>query len=356
MNMENRKTEKILGAAIKIAEGQDTKLIDSVAKQIETRQGIKLLDLRRRPEAHYTTIKIAGKIDNILETLFMTGELAFNLIDFIQYPAEGKSVGSFSSVVFIPLRHIKISECAVIAQNFANEFSAKFGHPVFFFEGHAEKEKFNQEKLIQSLPREELISRMQQGELKPLENNFSYKPERGVTFTGIRKFIITLIAYLDTTNFEITQEISDEIGSRGRIIRDREGNPVKDEHGNLRREEGRFRSVDTMAVNVGEEKLTQIIFSIRDYDNPNLVQLYKTLQNIADNFWVEILGCMIMGYVSLESLRSSISSLPQGEEIKKLPLLKQLEALRKFLNLDAFGEFSPQWQIIDFAFIPFASP
>ncbi|MEJ2635959.1 MAG: hypothetical protein P8184_11780 [Calditrichia bacterium] len=354
--MENRKNEKILGAAIKIAEGQDAKLIDSVAKQIETRQGIKLLDLRRRPEAHYTTIKIAGKIDNILETLFMTGELAFNLIDFTQYPAEGKSVGSFSSVVFIPIRHMTISECAVIAQSFAKDFSEKFRHPVFFFEGPAKHKKSEHEKMIQGLSREELISRIQQGELKPWGKNFSYNPERGVTFAGIRKFIITLIAYLDTTNFEITQEISDEIGSRGRIIRDREGNPLKDDNGNVKREEGRFHSIDTMAVNVGEEKLTQIIFSIKDYDNPNLVQLYKTLQNIADSFWVEILGYMIVGYVSLESLRSSISSLPRSEEIQKLPLAKQLEALRKFLNLDAFGEFSPQWQIIDFAFIPFASP
>ncbi len=163
--------------------------------------------------------------------------------------------------------------------------------------------------------------------------------------------MVIYLIYLDTESLDIAQEIADEIGEQGRIVYDNQGVPLKNSSGEIVRDKGIYQTIETLTYAVEENKMTQIICKLKDYENPTLVQLFDTVQSVSDRYIVNILGSNFLGTIPLDVLNKAIATLPNSEDILQLPMKERLDNLNKYLKMNVFGEFTPEWQVVDFRFL-----
>jgi len=351
--MAKRVPKQILAIALKIAEGVNRQLVDSIARDIEMRPGIILLDLRRRPERNSTIIKFAGEKSAVLEWLIPICRTVFQNLDYSASKKHPHAVGVITSLTFIPIRGISFSEGKSLLNSFAPKYAAAFSQPTFCTGLSSEPAIKNQKKKLSEMSDTRIQSALRKGDLKPDFGPNRYNPKQGITLVGLRKFIVTLILYLDTRKLDIAQDIADTIGLQGKKVYDENQQLIKSDNGEYLREKGKYPTVMTLALSTSSEGLTQIVCNLNDYENPTIVQLYQTAQKIARQYQTAVMGCNIIGYLPLHVFEVAHPYLPDSKKIGRLSFSRRLDRVMSFMNLSIFGEFNPRWQIIDFRFIPY---
>ncbi len=338
---------------MKIAEGRDKALIDGIAMLVEEQPNLSLLDLRRRAEQSYTTLIFAGPVKQVFQCLEAVGEAAFKEIKFQNLDPVAQVSAALSGIIFFPIRGIAPEQCKKLIREFAGRFYDKFSRPVIFSGQLASMEVTDGISEIQNMDYSALTKEILEGRLKLDIGSDSFQPEKGVVLFDMRNYAVSVMFHLDTSNIEVAQEIADEIGMTGRAMYDKKGEVVRDSGGEVARGKGRFPSVETLLLDGDKNNFTRIICKLKNSSDPTLVKLFDTVREVAHPYMVDVLGSEIVGHIHLQALQTSITHLPHSQTIQQLPLNRQLDHLYEYLGLNVFGEFNPQWQVIDFRFIPF---
>ncbi len=343
---------KILAISLKITINSETELAESCAKTVQDVPGTVLLDFRSRVESNYAILRYAARPEPALRAL---ERLCDRILNAGNHKFDEKFEhlnGLLSDIVFTPVTGISLKMCRKLLIGFSREYAQNYEIPVFLFGKAGSERTATENRRIRGQSLSEINRQMASGELSPDMGAAEADKSKGVTFMGIRKYPVTFTFYLDVDSLDIAQEIADELGSQGRTIYEEDGTPRKDENGEIMREKGRFPNIDTLVMDLAEEQTTQVICNIRDYENPSIVQLYQAAKIVTENYFITILGSAILGALPLDAIRASLRFLPEGREIMKLPFEQQLAQLSEFLQFNIYGEFSPEWQIIDFRFSP----
>lgn len=351
--MAKRVPKHILAIALKIAEGTERQLVDYIAREIEMRKGIILLDLRRRPERNSTIIKFAGEKTAVLNGLIPICTTVFQNLDYSASKKHPHAVGTISSLTFIPIRGISFTEGESLLTDFAAKFATTFSQPTFYTGLNSGIPAKNKKTKLNEMGDARIRNALHNGELKPDFGPTQYNPKQGITLVSLRKFIVTLILYLDTRKLDIAQEIADTIGWQGNQAHDENQQPQKDKKDKEEHAKGLFPTVMTLALSSSSEGLTQIVCNLNDYENPTIVQLYLSAQKVARQYQTTVMGCNIIGYLPLHVFEVAYPHLPDSKKLGRLSFSRRLDRVMSFLNLTVFGEFNPRWQIIDFRFIPY---
>ncbi|GAB4343763.1 MAG: hypothetical protein Kow0037_32070 [Calditrichia bacterium] len=345
--------KRIIGVALKLGEARNREKIDEIARVLELQPNVVLLDLRIREDSETTLIKFVSEVSCAVRALLPVCQKIFELLDYSQYPPYGKACGSLSSVVFIPVRNLTLKECEIVIENFAQAIYQQFSQPVYFMGPQLDTKITNAQtrnELIRYTPKKQLNEVFEKNNIRPDIGESGYDPTKGVTFIGLRRFVVTISFYLDTEDVELAEDIAEEISATGVKVYDREGQPVLDSSGEPIRKPGKFPNVDAIAIGMAEERLTRIICNLQDYTSPNIFELYDEIKKVADQYMVEILGSNIIGFLPWEAIEIALES-ENSTGASSYP--EQIERFKKRLGLDLFSQFNPQWQIIDFRFIPY---
>ena len=240
--MDNRLIECVPN----FSEGRDENIIKQITAQIETVEGVRLLDVDPGKATNRTVVTFVGSPDAVVEAAFLAIKKAGELIDMTKHSGEHPRMGATDVCPFIPIANITIEETIEYAKKLAEKVGKELSIPVYLYESAATKPERKNLATVRSGEYEGLSKKLQDPKWLPDYGDAVFNAKSGATVIGVRDFLIAYNVNLNTKSTRKANSIAFDVREQGRIKRI--GNPVtgeivKDENGQPVRIPGTLKSV-----------------------------------------------------------------------------------------------------------------
>ncbi len=132
---------KIIECVPNFSEGRDMGVIKQITDEIESVDGIKLLDTDPGRDTNRTVVTFVGEPDQVIEAAFRAVRKAAELIDMSKHHGEHPRMGATDVCPLVPVSGITMEETAVYARRLAKRIGDELGIPVYCYEHAAFTDK-----------------------------------------------------------------------------------------------------------------------------------------------------------------------------------------------------------------------
>ncbi len=343
----NKELAECLLVAASIAEGRDTRVIDKIARQVESVHGILMLDVEPHAKFNRTVITYGGKKDDVFEASLKLAEATYQSIDLSKFQGEKPALGALEFVPFIPLSSVQIPLANEVAIHYGEEIASRYKIPVFLYGASAAGDGKKILKKLKGQGLEQLNENLKSGKLNPHFGPPVLHPDRGICMVGSRLYYISLIFYFDTDEIEIMERLAIlytnpvNLGEKEFTL-DKKSQLVK------RKKLLKLKKIPTFVDYLSNEKMVRIIFNLRNYKNTPLHFVYENIKLICERYGIYLLGGQVIDYIPAEPLLDSGKYYYKGREKEKLDKLKYLTLAINRLRLNTIENFSLDRQVLDF--------
>src|ERR1700722_7592593 len=129
--------EKLIECVPNFSEGVDASVIKQITDQIESVDGIKLLDVDPGKATNRTVVTFVGNPQAVVEAAFLGIKKASELIDMRTHKGEHPRMGATDVCPLIPLANITLEETAEYSKKLAKRVSEELNFPTFLYEAAA---------------------------------------------------------------------------------------------------------------------------------------------------------------------------------------------------------------------------
>jgi glutamate formiminotransferase / formiminotetrahydrofolate cyclodeaminase len=345
---------KLVECVPNISEGRDRKIIDAVAAEVETVDGVRLLDVDPGATTNRTVITFVGPPEAAAEAAFRLIRRAAELIDMRAQKGEHARNGATDVCPFVPLTGVTMAECAELARAVGARVGSELGIPVYLYEHAATKPEWRNLANIRKGVYEALPQKLGKPEWKPDfgPDAWSERVARtGATQVGARQFLIAYNINLDTKNTKLAKRIGLVIREQGGAVkRDAGGNKLRGADGALlKHEKGLFQHCKATGWFIEEFGCTQVTMNLTDYTvtPPHLV--FDKVCELATELGLRVTGSELVGLIPLEAmLAAGRHYLRKQGASDGVPEADLIEAARLSMSLSAISKFSPQERIVEY--------
>jgi len=220
---------KIIECVPNFSEGRDKNILDAIAKEIESTENVKLLDVDPGAATNRTVFTFAGEPNAVCDAAFKAIRKASELIDMAKHKGEHPRMGATDVCPFIPISSVTIEECVALANRLGKRVGDELGIPVYLYEYAATSPQRKNLADIRKGEYEGLQEKLNDKNWKPDFGEAKFNVKSGATVIGVRDFLIAYNVNLNTTDKKLANEIAFRIREQGRAKKDSNGNIVKDE-------------------------------------------------------------------------------------------------------------------------------
>ena len=167
----------------------------------------------------------------------------------------------------------------------------------------------------------------------------------GVMATGARNFLIAYNVNLNTSDKSSANLIASKIRTSGVIVKDSDGNTVRDENGVVQRVPGRFEQLQAAGWMYNEET-AQVSMNLLDYSVTGLHDVTEAIKQEAANLGLEAVAGELVGLVPLQAILDS-GEYYSDTNIHDIGAL--VENAINGLMLDRLSDFEAHENIIEWA-------
>ncbi len=341
---------KLVECVPNFSEGKDKTIIDAIANEVESTNGVKLLNVD--PDADYNRVVVTfvGEPEAVLEAAFKATAKATELIDMRTQVGEHPRLGATDVVPFIPVKNTTMQECVELSKRFGERVWNELKIPVYLYAEAAQKPKRVKLPTIRKGQYEGLKEKLQDPEWAPDIGEPVFNEKSGALVTGARFFLIAYNINLDTTDVELADDIAMTVRESGRVLRDENGNKLRDENGKLLRKPGILKATQAKGIELAAHGITQVSMNLLNYTITPQHVAYETVKKLAAERGVETKGSELVGLIPLEAVLISGKYYieKQGKDPEKASEEEIIEAWKNGLGLDALAPFEPKERIIEF--------
>ncbi|MCP4673991.1 MAG: glutamate formimidoyltransferase, partial [Deltaproteobacteria bacterium] len=212
---------KLVECVPNISEGRDRGIIDAVAAEIETVDGVRLLDVDPGAATNRTVITFVGPPEKAVEAAFRLIRKAAELIDMRRQTGEHARNGATDVCPFVPLGDSTMAECAELARKLGDRVGTELGIPIYLYEEAASRPEWRNLSNIRVGEYEALKDKLGKEEWKPdfgpNEWNESVAGS-GATQIGARQFLIAYNINLNTKETKYAKRIGLTIREQGGAV------------------------------------------------------------------------------------------------------------------------------------------
>src|SRR6476659_4474948 len=122
------------------SERSDLELIKQITDEIESVEGVRLLNVDPGKATNRTVVTFVGDPEAVVQAAFKAIKKAGELIDMSKHTGEHPRMGATDVCPLIPVANISMEETAVYAQQLARLVGEELQIPVYLYE-HAQKDK-----------------------------------------------------------------------------------------------------------------------------------------------------------------------------------------------------------------------
>ena len=194
---------KLIECVPNISEGRDSAKIETIAKVVETVEGVKLLDIDPGAATNRTVITFVGEPEPVIEAAFLLVKKAAEMIDMSKHHGEHPRFGATDVCPLVPVANITMEEVVLFAHKLAERIGNALSIPVYCYENAAREEKRKnlancRSGQYEGLPNK-LVDPAWKPDFGPAEFN-NHVAKTGATAISARDFLVAYNVNLNTTS------------------------------------------------------------------------------------------------------------------------------------------------------------
>lgn len=334
------------------SEGRDLTIIKQITDQIETVEGVRLLDVDPGKATNRTVVTFVGEPAQVIEAAFLAIKKASEIIDMRQHSGEHARMGATDVCPLIPVANISMEETVVFAKALAKRVGEALDIPVYLYESAASKPERRNLATVRAGEYEGLPTKLQDPNWQPDFGPATFNAQAGATVIGVRDFLVAYNINLNTTSTRIANAIAFDVREAGRVKR--EGHPVlgkvvNDEKGEPVRIPGTLKSVKAVGWYIEEYGFAQLSMNLTNINITSVHMAFDEVVRAAQERGVRVTGSELVGLIPLrcmlEAGRYYLSKMGRSEGVSDEELIQT--AIRS-MGLNELGPFDPKKKIIEY--------
>ena len=346
---------QIIECVPNFSEGNDLTIIKKITSQIETVDGVKLIDVDPGKATNRTVVTFVGSPDKVCEAAFLAVKKAQELIDMRKHKGEHPRFGATDVLPLVPVSNISMEETVKYARKLAERIGNELSIPTYCYEFAAHEEKRKNLANCRSGEYEGLPERLTSADWGP-----DYGPKEftgsvarsGATAVSARNFLIAYNINLNTTSTRRANAIAFDLREKGRVKREGDsltGKIIKDEKGKPVYEPGLLKCVKGIGWYIEEYGISQLSFNLTDITVTSVHEVFEAACKRAETRGIRVTGSELVGVIPLQAMldagkyflkKQKRSTGISDDEIIKIAV--------KSLGLDDLAPFDPKKKIIEY--------
>ena len=347
---------KLIECVPNFSEGNNMTIIKQITNEVESVDGVRLLDVDPGKATNRTVVTFVGTPDEVVEAAFLAIKKAAEIIDMSKHHGEHPRFGATDVCPFVPIANISMDETVEYSRKLAKRVGEELGIPVYCYEFAAFQEKRKNLAYCRSGEYEGLKDKLTQAEWKPDFGPSVFNIKAGAIAIGARNFLVAYNINLNTTSTRRANSIAFDIREAGRVLR--EGDPlsgkiVKDDKGEPVKIPGSLKKTKAIGWFIKEYGIAQISINLTDIAVTSIHQAFDEACEKATRRGLRVTGSELVGLVPLQAmldagkhyLRKQNRSVGISEE-------EIIHIAVKSLGLDELKPFHPKERIIEYLLKP----
>jgi len=290
------------------SEGNDMNIIKQITNEIESVEGVSLVDVDPGKATNRTVVTMVGTPDEVLEAAVKAVKKAAELIDMSKHSGAHPRFGATDVCPLVPVANITMEETVVYAHKLAERIGTELNIPVYCYENAARIEERKNLATCRAGEYEAVKDRIGTERWKPDFGPAEFTEavaKSGVTAVSARNFLVAYNFNLNTTSTRRANAIAFDVRERGRTKR--EGNPstgkiVKDENGNPVMVPGTLKATKAIGWFIEEFGVAQISMNMTDISITSIHQAFDEVCAKAQARGIRVTGSELVGVVPLKAM------------------------------------------------------
>ncbi|MBL7707784.1 MAG: glutamate formimidoyltransferase [Chitinophagaceae bacterium] len=332
--------QPIIECVPNFSEGNDLALIKQITDQVETVEGVRLLNVDPGKATNRTVVTFVGHPEAVIEAAFLAIKKAGELIDMSKHKGEHPRMGATDVCPLIPIANISMEETAAFAQRLAKRVGEELAIPVYLYEAAQPNKERNNLSVIRAGEYEGFFKKIKQPEWKPDFGPAEFDAKRGGTVIGARDFLVAYNINLNTTSTRRANAIAFDVREAGRNV---------EENGVKVNKPGTLKSVKAIGWFIEEYGIAQISMNLT---NINITPVHIAFDEVckkAEARGIRVTGSELVGLVPLKSLTDAGKYFLKKQQRSTGVSEKELIKIAvKSMGLDELGPFKPEERIIEY--------
>lgn len=344
--------QQLIECVPNFSEGRDLNIIRQITDEIESVEGVKLLNVDPGKATNRTVVTFVGPPSEAIEAAYLAIKKASEIIDMSKHKGEHPRMGATDVCPLIPISGITMEETAEYSRKLARRVGEQLNIPIYLYENAAQVEGRNNLSEIRAGEYEGFFKKIHQPQWKPDFGPVEMHPKAGATVIGARDFLIAYNINLNTTSVRRANSIAFDVRERGRVKR--EGDPitgkiVKDEQGNPVSVPGSLKAVKAIGWYIEEYGVAQISMNLTNIRETPVHIAFDEVCKRAEARGIRVTGSELVGLLPLQCLldagRYFLEKQHRSTGVSEAELIK---IAVKSMGLDELGPFEPEKRVIEY--------
>ena len=345
-------TQQLIECVPNFSEGRDLSIIKQITDEIESVEGVKLLDVDPGQATNRTVVTFVGEPKPVIRAAYLAIKKASEVIDMSQHSGEHPRMGATDVCPLIPISGITMDEVIKYAHELGKMVGTDLDIPFYMYESAATTSARKNLATVRAGEYEGLAQKLQDPKWKPDYGPAKFNAKAGATAIGARDFLVAYNVNLNTTSVKRANSVAFDIREKGRIKR--EGHPitgkiVNDKNGNPKRTKGTCKGVKAIGWFIDEYGVAQISMNITDINKTSLHKAFEECRKSANKRGLRVTGSELVGLVPkkvlLEAGRYFLEQQDRSTGVSESELI---HIAIKSMGLDELGKFDPQQKVIEY--------
>ena len=323
------------------SEGSDLSIIKQITNEIESVEGVRLLDVDPGKATNRTVVTFVGEPISVIEAAFRAIKKAAELIDMRKHTGEHPRMGATDVCPLIPVANISMEETAEWSKKLGERVGNELEIPVYLYEDAQKNPERKNLSIIRAGEYEGFSKKIILREWAPDFGKAIFNAKSGATVIGARDFLVAYNINLNTTSTRRANAIAFDVRESGRKIQNEKGEEIV--------QPGTLKSVKAIGWFIEEYGVAQISMNLT---NVNITPIHIAFDEVckkANERGVRVTGSELVGLIPLKSLLDAGRYFLEKQQRSVGVSEKELIHIAvKSLGLDELSEFIPEKKIIEY--------
>lgn len=339
---------KIIECVPNFSEGNDLLVIKQITDQIESVEGVRLLNVDPGKATNRTVVTFVGSPEAVIEAAFLAIKKAGELIDMSKHTGEHPRMGATDVCPLIPIANITMEETAAFARQLAERVGKELTLPVYLYEAAQPDKSRSNLSVIRAGEYEGFFKKITLPEWKPDYGPAIFDARRGATVIGARDFLIAYNVNLNTTSTRRANAIAFDVREAGRVKMEN-GKKVLDKDGKPVSIPGSLKSVKAIGWFIEEYGIAQISINLTNINVTPVHIAFDEVCRKAEARGIRVTGSELVGLVPLQSLLDAGKYFLKKQQRSTGVSEKELVRIAvKSMGLDELSPFKPEERVIEY--------
>ncbi len=334
------------------SEGNNMDIIKQITNEIESVEGVSLLDVDPGQATNRTVVTMVGTPEEVCEAAFLAVKKASELIDMRNHKGAHPRFGATDVCPLVPVSNITMEETVQYAHKLAKRIGEELNIPIYCYENAALKDERRNLAVCRAGEYEGLKEKLAKPEWKPDFGPAEFNAKAGVTAVGARDFLVAYNVNLNTTSTRRANAIAFDVREKGRVKRDGDpvtGKVVLDEKGNKVWTPGSLKCVKAIGWFIDEYGVAQISMNLTNISVTPVHIAYDEVFKKALERGIRVSGSELVGLIPLQAMIDAGKYfLRKQNRSVGIPEKEIIKIAVKSLGLDDLYEFKPEEKIIEY--------